>query len=102
MKKYLLIFFPLLIVILIAGYFVWNYFTRPTGDQKVIFTPAQPQHFTDGSLNYTVYRAENGVSNDIIYHLHGRNLDASVWNDDTYFTSQVQAYWQKLSIKPPT
>ncbi|HEY0049531.1 MAG TPA: alpha/beta hydrolase-fold protein, partial [Pyrinomonadaceae bacterium] len=50
----------------------------------------------------TVYRAENGVSDDVIYHLHGRNLDASVWNDDTYFTSQLQAFWQRLSIKPPT
>lgn len=102
MKKYLLISFSLLIAILIAGYFVWNYFTKPTGDQKVIFTPAHPEHFTDGRLIYTVYRAENGVSDDVIYHLHGRNLDASVWNDDTYFTAQVQAYWQRLSIKPPT
>ncbi|HEY8559163.1 MAG TPA: alpha/beta hydrolase-fold protein [Pyrinomonadaceae bacterium] len=66
------------------------------------FTPAQSQHFTSGNLNYTVYRAETGVSEDVIYHLHGRNLDASVWNDDTYFTSLVQAHWQRSAIKPPT
>jgi pimeloyl-ACP methyl ester carboxylesterase len=102
MKKKLLIFVSVLSVLLIAGYFSWNYLTRRTGNQKVIFTPAQPQPFTSGNLNYTIYRAENGVSDDIIYHLHGRNLDASIWNDDTYFTSQIQAYWQRLPIKPPT
>jgi hypothetical protein len=103
MKKKLLIFsFLLITVLLVGGYSTWNYFTRPTGNQKVIFTPANPQHFTSGNLKYTIYRAANGVSDDVIYHLHGRNLDASIWNDDTYFTSQVQAYWQRSSIKPPT
>ena len=96
-----------MIALLLGGYLTWNYltwnyFTGPTGDQKVVFTPAYSQHFIAGNLNYTVYRAENGVSDDIIYHLHGRNLDTSVWNDDTYFTSQVQAYWQRSSLKPPT
>ncbi|HEX8248933.1 MAG TPA: alpha/beta hydrolase-fold protein [Pyrinomonadaceae bacterium] len=102
MKKKIIISFLLLIALTVAGYFVWNYFTSPHWDQKVKFTPAQPQQFSEGKLKYTVYRAENGVSDDVIYHLHGRNLDASVWNDDTYFTSQVQAFWQRLSIKPPT
>ena len=102
MKKKLLIFFSILIVLLIAGYLSWNYFTSPTGSQKVIFTPARPQQFTSGNLNYTIYQAENGVSDDVIYHLHGRNLDASIWNDDTYFTSLIQAHWQRASIKPPT
>lgn len=103
MKKKLLIFsFLFLAFLLPGGYLTWSSFTSPTGDQKVIFTPANPQHFTAGNLNYTIYRAANGVSDGVIYHLHGRNLDASIWNDDTYFTSQVQAYWQRSSIKPPT
>jgi pimeloyl-ACP methyl ester carboxylesterase len=101
MKKRYLIFFTILIALLITGYFSWSYFTSPTGNQKVAFIPARPQRFTSGNLNYTIYRAESGVSDDIIYHFHGRNLDASIWNDDTYFTSLVQAYWQKSSIKPP-
>jgi S-formylglutathione hydrolase FrmB len=29
-------------------------------------------------------------------------MDDSIWNDDTYFTSLVQSYWQKSSTKPPT
>ena len=102
MKKKLFIPLFLLIALSIAGYFAWNYFTRPSGAQKVAFTPAQAQHFESGKFNYTVYRAENGVSDDVIYHLPGRNLDASIWNDDTYYTSLVQSHWQKSSIKPPT
>jgi pimeloyl-ACP methyl ester carboxylesterase len=102
MKKKIIISFLLLITLTVAGYFVWNYFTSPNGDQKVVFIPARPQNFTSGNLNYTIYQAENGVSDDVIYHLHGRSLDASIWNDDTYFTSLIQAYWQRSSIKPPT
>jgi hypothetical protein len=102
MKKKLLILLSLLIVVLFAGYFSWNYFNRPTGNQKVAFSPARAEHFSSGKLDYTVYRAENGVSDDVIYHLHGRNLETSIWNDDTYFTALIQAYWQRTSIKPPT
>jgi Putative esterase len=91
-----------LFLLLIGGYWVFKYITSPNGEQKVTFAPAKPESHTSGNLNYTIYRAENGVSDDIIYHLHGRNLDGSVWNDDTYFTSLVQSYWQKSSIKPPT
>jgi len=101
-KKRFIFFFILITFLLLGGYFTWNHFTSPTGNQKVVFTPARAERFTSGNLNYTIYRAENGVSDDVIYHLHGRNLDASIWNDDTYFTSLVQAYWQRSSIKPPT
>lgn len=99
-KKLFIIAF--LLLLLISGYWVWTYFTSPTGSQKVNFIAAQSQKFTSGNLNFTVYRAENGVSEDVIYHLHGRNMDDSIWNDDTYFTSLVQSYWQKSSARPPT
>ncbi|HQU84047.1 MAG TPA: alpha/beta hydrolase-fold protein [Pyrinomonadaceae bacterium] len=91
-----------LLFLLIGGYWLWTYFTSPTGSQKVNFVAAKSEKFTSGNLNFTVYRAENGVSEDVIYHLHGRNMDDSIWNDDTYFTSLVQSYWQKSSTKPPT
>lgn len=91
-----------LLLLLIGGYWLWTYFTSPSGSQKVSFIPAQAQKFTSGNLNFTVYRAENGVSEDVIYHLHGRNMDDSIWNDDTYYTSLVQSSWQKSSTKPPT
>ncbi|NJM63707.1 MAG: esterase family protein [Oscillatoriales cyanobacterium RU_3_3] len=98
----MLILFLFRIALSIGGNLTWRYFTNPTGDRKVVFTPANLQHFTSGNLNYTIYRAKNGVSDDVIYHLHGRNLDDSIWNDDTYFTSMLQAHWQRSSIKPPT
>lgn len=91
-----------LLLLLIGGYWLWTYFTSPSGSQKVSFIPAQAQKFTSGNLNFTVYRAETGVSEDVIYHLHGRNMDDSIWNDDTYYTSLVQSSWQKSSTKPPT
>jgi hypothetical protein len=102
MKRKLFILFTTLITFSIIGYLSWQYFTSPIGSQNVVFIPAEAEHFTSKNLKYTIYRAKNGVSEDVIYHLHGRNLDASIWNDDTYFTSLVQAYWQKSSIKPPT
>ena len=102
MKKKLLIFFSILTALLVGGYLTWNHFTSPTGAQKVSFVPARAEQFESGNLNYAVYRAENGVNDDVVYHLHGRNLDSSIWNDDTYYTALVQAHWQRSSIKPPT
>ena len=58
MKKRRLIFFSLLIAHLVGGNFTRNYFTRPTGDQKVVFTQARAEHFNSGNLNYTIYRWE--------------------------------------------
>ncbi len=93
----------IILLFIVAGlYFAWTYFTSRSGNQKVKFVPAQSQQFSIGELNLTVYRAKDGVSDDVIYHLHGRNLDGSIWNDDTYFTSLVQSYWQKSSVQPPT
>lgn len=100
MKKFIVIFIFLLV--LASGYFAWTYLTRRTGNQKVVFVPSQSQQFASGALKYTVYRAATGVSDDVVYYLHGRNLDDSIWNDDTYYTAQLQSYWQKSSFKPPT
>lgn len=102
MKKKIFIILIILGVVCGGGYSAWRYFTRPTGDQKVVFAAARAENFSAGNLSYTVYRAENGVSDDVVYYLHGRNLDVSAWNDDTYFTSMIQAHWQKSAIKPPT
>lgn len=91
-----------LFLVVVGGYWSWNFFTSPTGVQKVTFTAAQSQKFTSDKLSFSVYRAENSVSEDVIYYLHGRNLDDSIWNDDTYYTSLIQSHWQKSSTKPPT
>jgi pimeloyl-ACP methyl ester carboxylesterase len=55
----------------------------------------------EGQLRYCVHRAASGVNGDVVYHLHGRNLDAQVWNDPTYFTALLQAHWQNAGLLPP-
>ena len=42
------------------------------------------------------------VNGDVLYHLHGRNLEAEIWNDPTYFTAMVQGHWQRTGQLPPT
>ncbi len=83
-------------------YLIWGKLTSPYGVQKVSFIPSKSEEFTIGKLSFSIFRASTGVNQDIIYHFHGRNLDNTIWNDDTYFTSLIQSDWQKSNIKPPT
>lgn len=92
----------ILAILLIAAYLSWTRITARQGDQKVSFTPAIESCNSAGHLKYCVYRARSGTNGDIVYHLHGRNLDEQIWNDDTYWTSMVQANWQRSNALPPT
>ena len=91
-----------LAVLLVTVYFTWTQITARQGDQRVSFTPAGKSCHSAGRLNYCVYRARSGANGDIVYHLHGRNLDQQIWNDDTYWTSMIQASWQASEGLPPT
>lgn len=95
-------FFVISVILILILYFIWQKISSPYGVQKVSFIPSKSEKFTQGKLNFTIYRAESGVNEDILYHFHGRNLDDAVWNDDTYYTSMLQSYWQKSNSKPPT
>jgi hypothetical protein len=95
------IFFTILILVLIF-YWAWGKIASPWGVQKVSFVSSKSETFTKGNLMFSIYKANAGVNEDIIYHFHGRNLDNSIWNDDTYFTSLIQLHWQKSKVKPPT
>lgn len=86
------IFFIFLVTIC-CFYIIWGKLTSPYGVQKVSFTPSTSESFTKGKLNFSIYKAKNGVNQDIIYHFHGRNLDNTIWNDETYYTSLIQSYW---------
>jgi hypothetical protein len=97
-----LIVFAVILLFSFIIYLIWGKLTKPYGVQKVHFTPSQSVKFTSGKLSFVIYKASSGVNQDIIYHFHGRNLDNTIWNDDTYYTSMIQSYWQKLHIKPPT
>jgi pimeloyl-ACP methyl ester carboxylesterase len=80
----------------------WAEITRARGDQKVAFRPAAQACGTAGALRYCVYRDPRGTNGDILYHLHGRNLDERIWNDETYFTAMLQGEWQRRRVLPPT
>jgi pimeloyl-ACP methyl ester carboxylesterase len=92
----------ILALFIVAGYYGWTKLTAPQGVQKIAFTPAVESCHASGRLKYCVYRAKSGTNGDVVYHLHGRNLDAQIWNDDTYWTSMVQASWQHTKTLPPT
>lgn len=85
-----------------GAFYLWTKVTSRQGNQKVAFTPASMSCASSGKLTYCVYRAKGGTNGDVVYHLHGRKLDAQIWNDDTYWTSMVQASWQASRALPPT
>lgn len=96
-RKWLILF-----LLILAGYWAWTQLTARQGNQKVSFIPASKSCHTAGRLKYCIYRAKSGTNGNVIYHLHGRNLDEQIWNDDTYWTAMVQASWQQAKVLPPT
>jgi pimeloyl-ACP methyl ester carboxylesterase len=89
-------------LLLVLLYIAWGEATRTRGAQKVAFEPAERACASAGSLRYCVYRDRRGTSEDILYHLPGRNLDEHIWNDDTYYTAMLQSEWQRTGMLPPT
>jgi S-formylglutathione hydrolase FrmB len=85
----------------LLGY-AWVHLTRTLGEQKVSFRAAQQYCDVSGPMRYCVNTDSAGTNGDVIYHLHGRNLDEQVWNDETYFTAMLQAEWKSIKVVPPT
>ena len=79
----------------------WDQLTRTRGAQKVDFLASEEKCAATGELRYCVYRDRRGTNGDIVYHLHGRNLDERIWNDPTYFTALIQSEWQRVNPLPP-
>ena len=90
-----------LAVLAIVVYLLWNKLTSPYGDQIVSYQPANKECFQEEKFKYCVFKSEQGSNGNIAYYLHGRKLDESAWNDDTFYTSMVQKYWQENKIVPP-
>lgn len=90
----------LAILLAVLIYYAWTEITRTRGDQKVSFVPAAQACGAAGSLRYCVYRDRRGTNGDIVYHLHGRNLNERIWNDGTYFTAMLQGEWQRSRALP--
>ena len=103
MSKKILVAF--ILCILGISYLAWAQNSQT--DQKVNYTPANKECYSAESAGvpwkYCVYTpAEGKSSGRLAYMLHGRSLDENAWNDDTYYTSMIQQYWQKNKITPPT
>lgn len=90
------------VLLLALAWYAWGQITRVRGDQRVAFHPADQTCGVAGRLRYCVYRDRRGTNGDIVYHLHGRNLDERIWNDETYFTAMLQSEWQRGGTLPPT
>ncbi|MFN3944175.1 MAG: alpha/beta hydrolase-fold protein [Allosphingosinicella sp.] len=90
------------VLVFVLFYLAWGEATRTRGAQKVAFDPAEHACASAGPLRYCVSRARGGTSEDILYHLPGRNLDERIWNDDTYYTAMLQSEWQRMGVLPPT
>ena len=88
-------------IICAALYFAWGELTKVRGAQSVGFAPAVVECGSFEKARYCIYTAEGGTNGDILYHLHGRNLDETVWNDDTYYTGMVQEEWQRSGEPAP-
>lgn len=86
----------LLAVLIGLLYFAWTEITKTRGVQEVQFRAASSECSASGALKYCVHEAQGGTNGDVVYHLHGRNLDEQIWNDDTYFTALVQSDWQRV------
>lgn len=98
MKKLILA----LLVIFAGCWWFWGYFTHSHGEQVVEYEPSDKKCFgTIATGRYCIHQAKQGTNGTIAYHLHGRNLDEQVWNDDTFYTSMLQKYWQDKGVKPP-
>ncbi len=53
------------------------------------------------SWSYCINKAEDFTNEVVLYHFHGRNGNATWWNDDSYYTADVHRHWQKVGISPP-
>lgn len=75
------------------------------GDQRVRYTQSKKEcySFSREQLgNYCVHVPVDAKTNgSVAYLLHGRNLDEQTWNDDTFYTSMIQRYWEDKNISPP-
>lgn len=97
-------FFFAFTLLLLAGLctYSWQRWSQPWGDQAVKFTPAQQECGQEGQLRYCINQDSGGVNGDWLYHLHGRKLEETIWNDPSYMTAMIQGAWQQMGQRPPT
>jgi hypothetical protein len=60
------------------------------------------QEETPVPWSFCINRTAQSNNRDIIYYFHGRNGAATWWNDQTYYTGEVQQFWADAGIAAPT
>lgn len=52
--------------------------------------------------SFCINSIPGSASQDVLYHFHGRNGAATWWNDETYYSGEVQRFWSENGIAQPT
>lgn len=51
---------------------------------------------------YCIHTETESKNKDLLYYLHGLGGNEHYWNDDFYYTAQIQAEWKNKNWDPPT
>ncbi|WP_435275248.1 alpha/beta hydrolase-fold protein [Psychrobium sp. nBUS_13] len=54
------------------------------------------------AFSYCISRDLESKSERVIYYFHGRNGNERWWNDDTYYTGEINQHWRKKGADVPT
>lgn len=71
--------------------------TPIVGLEMKCFSETQPLPWS-----FCLNRVPASTSHDVLYYFHGRNGAATWWNDETYYSGDVQRRWAKDGVSPPT
>lgn len=65
---------------------------------------SQCKKFADPTLTggYCIHTPTGEASRDIVYYLHGAQLNEKTWQEDWYYTAQIRKYWKEIGAKFPT
>lgn len=55
----------------------------------------------DAAFSWCVTRLPGHDPGELLYHLHGRDLDERIWDDPTYYTALVKTQWRQAGLTPP-
>lgn len=101
-KKKIAVF--VVLVVLIILFWGWRVVSEPWGDQAVEFSPwvkTCGEGGTSVRYKYCQFVSPKGSSDQILYLLHGRNLNEQKWEDATYYTGMIQKEWEAHKVLPP-
>ena len=73
---------------------------KPTPIDNVQMTCGKESSM-DTEWSYCISKTKHSDSKNVLYHLHGRNGNATWWNDKDYHTGKIHKEWIKNKKSPP-